>query len=171
MKELVTSAYANKRLKDLNEKLDNLYLTEQQRMQYVKISGQYTPVPDYDFSSTRDKVQQLMTEIYELKHAINQFNTTTVVPEFNMTIDAVLVYMAGLTREKNRLASMMKMEREKVKDGFGSKSTTYVELMCTSFDPEEAAVSYEEINSKLQKLQLALDKVNSTVTFEIGSDE
>ena len=45
--------------------------------------------PLYDFSATQKKLDALDRRIRTVKHAVNIFNTTHMVPDFDMTIDEV----------------------------------------------------------------------------------
>ena len=43
--------------------------------------------PDYDYEATFDDLRAIEMKIIRLKHSISQFNLTTKVPGFGMTID------------------------------------------------------------------------------------
>ncbi|MCM1440434.1 MAG: hypothetical protein NC131_14700, partial [Roseburia sp.] len=75
----VTSAVANKLPKKYNEDLQRLYNEEQQRSSYTEVEGIKPVIPEYDFKGTRKEIDLLMLKIFNLKHAINVFNTTTVL--------------------------------------------------------------------------------------------
>ena len=62
--------------------------------------------PDYNFKETQNALDEIETKMRKLKHALNVFNSTTVIPEFGMTIDEMLVYIPQLTMRKNKLAGM-----------------------------------------------------------------
>lgn len=161
----VTSAVANKLLKKLNEDLERLYKEEASKFVYTEIEGIEPIIPDYDFDKTREQVVELMRQIRELKHAINVFNTTTVVIE-GMTIDEVLVYMAMLTKEKNRLNNMILPVNKELQSGFGIRNNQ-VEYKVLNYDVNDVRKHYKDLDDELTALQVQLDIVNSTVEFEI----
>lgn len=49
--------------------------------------------PVYDYADTQKKLAELEQRIRKVKHAINVFNATHVIPDFGMTIDEMLVYI------------------------------------------------------------------------------
>ena len=63
--------------------------------------------PVYSFSETQNKKELLHAKIRKIKHALNVYNVNTLVPEFDMTIDQMLIYIPQLTVLK-RLYSAMK---------------------------------------------------------------
>ena len=84
----MTCAEAAKLLKKLNEELDSVMRKEEQRKDFLAALGEdpETVRPKYDYEDTSKKIEKIEMKIRLLKHAINAFNTTTVVPEINMTI-------------------------------------------------------------------------------------
>ncbi len=59
--------------------------------------------PDYNYQETQDALEAVDKKIRLLKHTINCFNTTHMVPGFDMTIDQILVYIPQLSERKARL--------------------------------------------------------------------
>lgn len=165
MKE-VTSAVANKLLRKYNEDLKRLYNEETQCSTYTEIVGMNPTIPEYDFLGTRHDVRELMTKISKLKHAINVFNSTTVLKNCNMTIDEALVYMSMLTKEKDRLESLIVPVSRKLKTGFDARNN-HVEYTVLNYDVPQVREKYENACQLLTDIQIELDTVNSTVTFEI----
>ena len=47
--------------------------------------------PAYNFKEMRDAQDELEKKIRKVKHAINVFNTVTIIPDFDITIDEMLV--------------------------------------------------------------------------------
>lgn len=162
----MTSAVANKLLKKYNEELQKTYEDEAACSIYVEIDGVNPVVPEYDFHKVRCHIETLMCDIITLKHAINVFNSTTTLQSFNMTIDEALVYMAMLTKEKNHLESMIKPVNKKLKTGLGVRNNQ-IEYEVVNYDVDGVRENYKNICKKLTDLQVDLDVVNSTVTFEV----
>ena len=165
----LTSAEAAKVLRKLNDSLNDLGNHETMSMSFVAaISEDPESVrPKYDYKDVRVKEEELCVKIRKLKHAINVFNSTTVIPEWNITIDEMLVLIPQLTRKRDRL-SMMKnrLPKERVEAGMRTASNI-IDYRYANYDIAAAQAEYDEASNRLAKAQTALDLVNSTVTFEV----
>ena len=115
-----TSAEANKLLKKLNEEGVKFLSTDfRAAMGEDVASGR----PAYDYAETQARLAALEEKIRRLKHAINCFNTTHFVDDFDMTIDEMLVYIPQLTRRKNKLLEMKsRLPKERVEEQYGRPS-------------------------------------------------
>jgi len=79
--------------------------------------------PAYDYADTQEKLAELEQRIRKVKHAINVFNAIHVIPDFNMTIDEMLVYIPQLTQRKNKLADMKaRLPKQRVEEQYGRQS-------------------------------------------------
>ena len=100
----MTSAQAAKELKRLND-LHTALLEKEQKAAVFTAAIQEDieqARPEYDYAGTQVILRTFESRIIRLKHSINVFNTTYVIPEFNKTIDQMLVYIPQLTaRKKN----------------------------------------------------------------------
>ena len=103
-----TSAEAAKLLRSLNEERDNLLYAESQAKSFVAATTEELDSvrPAYDSKGTAAQLEAIEQKIRSVKHAINVFNTTHVVPGFDMTVDEVLVYIPQLTQRKSKLSQM-----------------------------------------------------------------
>ena len=130
--------------------------------------------PEFNYSEMLAQMEKVMEEIRRIKHAINVFNTTTVIPGFNMTIDEMLVYIPQLNNQKGRREAMSNMLPKQRKDdlySYRSSSSNLVEYVYTNFDISEAEKDYRRVSRELSKAQTALDVVNNSVKFEIPGIE
>jgi Na+/melibiose symporter-like transporter len=84
----ITSAIAAKRLRKLNDERDALLTMEQKSRTFVAALQEDVESvrPAYDYKATQEKLTKLEGKIRRLKHAINCFNSTYEIPEFDMTI-------------------------------------------------------------------------------------
>ena len=84
----VTSAQAAKLLRKLNDELRALQLKESNSSSFVAaIQEDIESVrPAYNFKEMRDEQNELEKKIRKVKHAINVFNTVTIIPDFDITI-------------------------------------------------------------------------------------
>jgi len=165
----LTSAEAAKVLRKMNDDLNDLWSRESMSQSFVAaVSENVEDVrPEYDFAKTRAEEAVLSEKIRKLKHAINVFNSTTVIPEWSITIDEMLVLIPQLTRKRDRL-SMMKnrLPKERVEAGMRTASNI-IDYRYANYDIAAAQAEYDEASNRLAKAQTALDLVNSTVTFEV----
>lgn len=104
---LITSAKAAKMLRQLNDELRTLQVREGKTKTFVAALQEdiESVRPKYNFKEMRDAQAEVERKIRKLKHALNVFNTTTVVPEFDMTIDEMLVLLPQL----NKQCSLLKL--------------------------------------------------------------
>lgn len=166
----MTCAEAAKLLKKLNEELNSVMRKEEQSKDFLAALGEdpETVRPKYDYEDTSKKIEKIEMRIRLLKHAINVFNTTTVVPEINMTVDQVLIYIPQLTKKCNKLWEMMNKlpkARENA-TGYG-RGNSIIDYRYINYDVEKVESDYYKCKSELDCAQLQLDLVNSTLNLSV----
>ena len=160
----ITSAEANKLLKKLEENKRKI-LTEESESKTFHCAISESPSilsPHYIFSETQQVIEIINNQIIKLKHAINYFNVNTVVCD-NLTIDQILVKMPMLQKEREKLRVMAMTPSRKRCPINGS----VIDYIYTNYDPDEVTDALAKVDDEITKLQLELDKVNTTVTFEV----
>ena len=165
----VTSAQAAKLLRQLNDELRALQLKEANSSSFVAaIQEDVESVrPAYNFKEMRDAQAEVECKIRKVKHAINVFNATTIIPDFDITIDEMLVYLPQLNKQCEVLSKMRDaMPKVRVNSGYTSGGNI-IDYRYANYDIEEVGRYYTELSDTLAKAQTALDLVNSTVEFEI----
>lgn len=165
----LTSAQAAKLLKKLNIELRDLYFCEEKTGTFLAAVGEDVESvrPEYDYEDVRRKVETVGEKIRKVKHAMNEFNTTTVIPEFGMTIDEMLVYIPQLTHEIAVLEKMKSRLPKERQDTYGRNSANLIDYLYANYDIRQAEKDYDTKTDLLARAQLALDRVNSTETMEI----
>ncbi len=164
---ILTSKDANKLLKKLNEELDSLR-TKEARFRTFLASTTEDPEkvrPDFDYEANRDAQSEIEKKIIKLKHAINMFNVNTLVEDFDMTIDEMLIYIPQLTTKKQKLAYMK--DTPKLERVTNSGRSNIIDYTYINYDADVVSKDYESVEAELTKAQIALDKVNLTKTFEV----
>lgn len=167
----MTSAQANKKLKQMNAELSLLIRTEQQSCVFRAAVGENIDEirPEYDYHHTQLAIDTLSRKIRKLKHSVSVFNTITEIPGQHCTIDEALVKIPQLTQKANKLAKMQsRLPRERADDNYRSNIIEYV---ITNYDKNDAAMDYQNTQEELAELQTALDTVNNTVVYDFDVEE
>ena len=163
----VTSAYANKMLKKLQEDKEFCLQQEANLSTYVAAIGEKPVVPEFDFIKNADKINSIDHDIAVIKHAINVNNSTNTIKvgSVTMTIDTALVTMAQLNRRKEDL-DKMRQRQPKTRNKNYSMSNT-IEYTYLNYDVKKAQEMYDQISNLITCIQIELDKYNQTIFFNI----
>ena len=167
----MTSACANKMLKKLNE--DKAYWRNQEQSGYLYTAAENEEpvIPEYDYEKVSAEIAEIDEKICIIKHAINQANVSSQIQvgEQVMSVDQILVKMAQLNNRKSTLDNMRKQapKRRLVTSLFGHKSPA-PEYEYINYDLELVKADYERIDYEITQMQMALDKYNQTVEFEVA---
>lgn len=161
----ITSAEANKMLKKLADDRNTLFCIERDSARYHAAVGEdpATLKPEYDFFQTREAIARINEKELIIKHALNKFNAETIVGDTGLTIDQCLVRLPQLNIELNTM-KLMKKYHKKERAGIQGNVIDYV---YTSYDPDDAAEEYDNIQTLINHIQLELDKVNTSVQFRV----
>ena len=165
----LTSQEAGKMLKKLNEKIQSLLLMEKKSCSFLASVGEDpdTCRPEYDYAAVQKEVRELELQVRKLRHALNVFNSTHVVPGFEMTIDELLVYIPQLTKQKEKYDSMKsELPKSRVEPRYGS-AQNFIDYKYLNYSVKDAEADYDRVSAVLSKAQTALDLVNSTESFDI----
>lgn len=161
----ITSAGANKLLRKLEDDKHFILAKEASSCTYVMTEGVEALIPPYSYRKTADELEAIEAEVRKIKHALNVFNSTTVLDGLGITIDEALVKMAQLNQRKATLDVMRcRLEKERIAN-FGRSNV--VEYTCINYDLAEIQVDYQAISQQIMDIQLALDFTNQTKTFEL----
>lgn len=165
---LYTCAEAAKLLRSLNEELMIRRRKEQKSILFTASIDEDLEAarPPYDYRDEQQKQEELEQKIRTVKHAINTFNLNTVIPEFGITIDEMLVYIPQLSEQKRKLTEMAAcLPKERVNGG--ASINRKVEYTYTNYSPEEAREDLQKVTDELAKCQLALDRINGSAAIEL----
>ncbi|MCQ2451468.1 MAG: hypothetical protein MJ080_05790 [Clostridia bacterium] len=165
----MTSAEAAKLLKKLISEKNGIIVKEKASSSFLASVGEdpESVRPDYDYAETRDLIYEYNRKIRKLKHAINLFNNTTVVPEYNFTIDELLVLIPQLSALKTKLAEMsLKLPKVREQQTYG-KPSNIIDYRYANYDIDTVTSDLNTIIDDLSNAQLALDKINHSATFEV----
>lgn len=166
----MTSAAANKWIKSLEDE-KRFYLTlEENSSVYTLGEGEQEEKPEYDYDTVSHQIAELDQKIRKIRHAVNVFNTTTVLPELNLTVDEALVKMAQLNSRKSQLDVMRKRLPKSRVNSFLNRTKSVVEYEYTNYDIEKAKRDYRQLSEEIVQIQLSLDVCNQTKVFCIDED-
>ena len=90
-----------------------------------------------------------------------------MVGDTEMSVDTILIKMAQLNRRKNTLDQMRKaLPKTRQMSGFRSRSSA-PEYQYLNYDLAQVKQDYEKVINTIMEMQLALDKYNQTVLFDV----
>lgn len=168
--QTMTSAYANKMLKSLEEDKAFWLNKEEEACTYVAAINEEPVVPDYDYVEVATTIAALDEKIAIIKHELNvtNANAKVLVGDVIMSIDSILIKMAQLNRRKTVLDVMRKRLPKSGEEQRSYMSRNSVpEYRYINYDLELVKNEYELVSKSIMEMQMALDKYNQTVQFEV----
>mgnify|MGYP004649528747 FL=1 len=165
----MTSAYANKMIKSLEEDKAFWVNKEATSSTYVASINEEPVVPEYDYTEVVATIAELDEKIAIIKHALNVSNATAKVPvgDREMSIDTILIRMAQLNKRKAVLDQMRKqLPKAREEQAYMSRNAV-PEYRYINYDLELVKGEYEGVSNTIMEMQMALDKYNQTVQFEV----
>ena len=168
---LYTSAEAAKLLRKLTDGLGIVERYESQSSTFHAALGENPEDvrPEYNYEKTQEIIAETEEKIRIVKHAINEFNLSHVVPGFNMTIDQMLVYIPQLTKRKQKLYSMQSRLPKSRENSY--RGSNIIDYSITNYDIKKAHEDYLKISDELAAAQTALDVINNSEKFEIDIEQ
>ena len=169
----MTSAYANKLLKRLNEDKEYWMNKERNSCTYTAAIDEEPLIPEYDYIEVSNRLYVIDAQIAKIKHAINYVNVTSQIQVGNeiMSADTILIKMAQLNKRKETLDGMRKqLPKRRLDTTYFTRKNSIVEYEYINYDMELVTIEYESIDFKIATMQMALDKFNQTFEFEIDID-
>ena len=166
----MTSAYANKMLKRLEEDKSFWVNKEAASSTYVAAINEEPVVPEYDYTEVASTIAALDEKIAIIKHALNVTNATAKVQvgETEMSIDTILINMAQLNKRKNVLDQMRKqLPKSREEQRTYMSRNAVPEYRYINYDLELIKKEYERVSKTIMEMQMALDKYNQTMQFEV----
>lgn len=166
----ITSAYANKMLRSLEEDKAFWVNKEAASSTYVAAVNEEPVIPEYDYMAVANTIDEIDQKIIAIKHALNLTNATAKVQvgDQEMSIDSILIRMAQLNKRKAVLDEMRKrLPKTRVYGGSFGASGSVPEYQYINYDLELIRQEYERVSNMIMEMQIALDRYNQTVLFEV----
>lgn len=167
---IVTSAYANKLLKRLNEDKEFWLNKERTSYLYTATAEEEPVIPEYDYAAVAAEIAEIDRKIAVIKHAVNMVNVTSniQVGDVQMSVDTILVKMAQLNNRKTVLDFMRKQQpKSRTESGMYLSRKMVPEYKYINYDLDLIKAEYEKIDLEIGTMQIALDKFNQTFEFEV----
>ena len=135
----ITSAYANKMLRSLEEDKAFWVNKEASSSTYVAAVNEEPVIPEYDYMTVAHTIDEIDRKIITIKHALNLTNATAKV----------------------------QVGEQRVYGSAFSSSGSAPEYKYINYDPELIRQEYDRISNTIMDMQIALDRYNQTVLFEV----
>ena len=166
----MTSAYANKMLRSLEEDKAFWVNKEDASSTYVVAVNEEPVIPEYDYTEVTKTICEIDEKIAIIKHALNLSNATAKVPvgDITMSVDTILVRMAQLNKRKTILDEMRKRlpkAREEQRSYISRNAVP--EYRYINYDLDLVKKEYEAVSRRIMEMQMALDKYNQTEQFDV----
>ena len=161
----ITSAYANKMLRSLEEDKAFWVNKEAASSTYVAAVNEEPVIPEYDYMTIANTIDEI-----DRKITLNLTNATAKVQVGNqeMSIDSILIRMAQLNKRKAVLDDMRKrLPKMRVYSNSFSSSGSVPEYKYINYDLEVIRQEYDRISNTIMEMQIALDRYNQTVLFDM----
>lgn len=166
----MTSAYANKMLKSLEEDKAFWVNKEETSSTYVAAINEEPVIPEYDYAEVAATIDEIDNKMAIIKHALNVTNAMAKVQvgDVQMSIDTILIRMAQLNKRKSVLNQMRKQlpKAREEQQSFSSRNAV-PEYRYINYDLELIKKEYERVSRTIMEMQMALDKYNQTVQFDV----
>ena len=166
----MTSASANKLLNKLNEEKRYWTSKEEEGCTYVAALDEEPLIPSYSYEEVSQKITEIDEKVLKIKHAINISNATNEIEigDTKMTVDMILVKMAQLNRRKDMYNFMRRQEpKTRLNSGRFTTKNSVPEYRYINYDLNRAEEDFQRVDEEIVGMQLALDKYNQTVEFEV----
>lgn len=119
--------------------------------------------PEFDFAATVKEIHKVDESIRKIKHARNIFNTTTFLPEEDITVDEALILMAMLNKNYGYYMELGKRQPKERNRTFGGE----IEYTYVNYDIQEAKKYGKDMYERILEIQSKLNLINSTYSFKI----
>ena len=168
--EKMTSAYANKMIKRLEEDKDYWLQNENESRTYVVAVNEAPVVPDYNYEEVAAKLADIDNKIASIRHSLNLANATARVKvgDKELSVDTILIRMAQLNNRKTSLDWMRKqLPKVRLNGNSYSVKTVAAEYRYINYDPAIVSRDYEAVTKELMELQMALDRYNQVELIDV----
>ena len=125
----------------------------------------------WNYVQVANTIAEIDEKIAVIKHALNVANATAkvVVGDIEMSIDTILIRMAQLNKRKNILGVMRRrLPKSREEQRSYMSRNTVPEYRYFNYDLDLIKKEYESVSKAIMEKQMALDRYNQTVQFEMN---
>ena len=117
--------------------------------------------PEYDYEETRDQLKYFDDSVRLAKHTINSFSVSRYVPEYNMTLDELEMYLEDLDRRFNTLKELG--EANPIKRTIVNRSVRHT---IANYDLKQARKDSERLDDERRKVRRIISEIKKSEEFE-----
>ena len=117
--------------------------------------------PEYDYVETWNQLMEYDDSIRSVKHAINSFSVSRYVPEYNMTLDELEMYLEDLDRRFNTLKELG--DAHPIKRTIVNRSVRHT---IANYDLKQARKDSERLDDERRKVRRIISEIKESEVFE-----
>lgn len=117
--------------------------------------------PEYDYVETWNQLMEYDDSIRSVKHAINSFSVSRYVPEYDMTLDELEMYLEDLDRRFNTLKELG--DAHPIKRTIVNRSVRHT---IANYDLKQARKDSERLDDECRKVRRIISEIKESEVFE-----
>ena len=117
--------------------------------------------PEYDYEETLNQLMEFDDSIRSAKHTINSFSVSHYVPEYNMTLDELEMYLEDLDRRFNTLKELG--AAHPIKRTIVNRSVRHT---IANYDLKQARKDCERLDDERRKVRSIISEIKESEAFE-----
>lgn len=117
--------------------------------------------PEYDYVETWNQLMEYDDSIRSVKHAINSFSVSRYVPEYDMTLDELEMYLEDLDRRFNTLKELG--DAHPIKRTIVNRSVRHT---IANYDLKQARKDCERLDDERRKVRRIISEIKESEVFE-----
>ena len=117
--------------------------------------------PEYDYVETWNQIMEFDDSIRSVKHAINSFSVSRYVPEYDMTLDELEMYLEDLDRRFNTLKELG--DAHPIKRTIVNRSVRHT---IANYDLKQARKDSERLDDECRKVRRIISEIKESEVFE-----
>ena len=117
--------------------------------------------PEYDYVETWNQLMEFDDSIRSAKHTINSFSVSHYVPEYNMTLDELEMYLEDLDRRFNTLKELG--DAHPIKRTIVNRSVRHT---IANYDLKQARKDCERLDDERRKVRRIISEIKESEVFE-----
>lgn len=115
----------------------------------------------YDYKETLEELNEYDSSIRLAKHSINSFSVSRFIPEYNMTLDELEMYLEDLDRRFNTLKELG--DAHPIKRTIVNRSVRHT---IANYDPKQARKDSERLDDERRKVRNIISEIKESEEFE-----